>query len=515
MIDNVPIDIKKYWQIIYGRRYLCIGISLFCMSVIVWGSYFVPKKYEATSTVFIERNIINSLVRNITITPAIEERLRVISYAIKSRNLLLKVIDEVDFNVKKENPAELEKLVASLQVRTFVKMVNKGAGTDLFIISFKDSDPKIARDYVNTLVRRYVEENISEKREETYEANKFLTEQRKFFKEKLDNAEEKIVNFRRDKGVFIAVDERTIIGEIKSAEENLDTINMQKMELEARKSLTEKQIREEKPYTVAMLGRSKGDLLSDRLIMLQNKLNELLVRYTANYPEVIKIKAEIETIKIQLQDKSAVSEEVHNPETEISTLNPLQQKLKEELAKINTELAALSVKERHFKEIVESKKKYLGEVPLEKKTLADLERERDSYKKIDDELVLKIGQSEVSKQMEIQDKAETFRIVDPAILPTKPVFPDRVLIILAGVLASIGAGAGAILVLHHLDHTVKTIDELKKIVKPPVFAVIAQIVTEEEINRQNKLDKRVYAGSLVYLSVIALDFIKEVIGRFL
>jgi polysaccharide chain length determinant protein (PEP-CTERM system associated) len=510
------IDIEKYWQIIYGRRYLCIGISLFCLSVIVWGSYFIPKQYEAKTTVFVEKNIINSLVKNITIATSIEDRLRVISYTMTSRSVLLRVIDELDLVANKDNSAETENLVVSLQSRTQVRMTSNsgGSGTDWFSVTFRDSNPKIARDYVNTLVRIYVEENLSAKKEETYEANKFLTDQRKFFKEKLDIADEKITDFRRSKGVFIAVDERTIIGEIKIAEENLETIKSQKMELEARKNLTERQLREEKPYTVAMFGRTRGDS-SDRLLMLQNKLNELLVKFTENYPEVIRVKAEIESMKMNIQNKPVVSEEPQGSETEMTTLNPLHQRLKEELAKLDTDLAALSAKERRIRELIELKKVYLRDIPEEKKILGDFERERDSYKKIDEELVLKLGQSEVSKQMEIQDKAETFRIVDPAILPRLPISPNRVLIIFFGIFASIGAGGGMILLFYHMDPSVKSINELKTIISIPVLAVIAQIVTEEEINRQKKLDKRVYAGSLAYLFIIALDFMREAISRFL
>ena len=89
MEQPLPVDIKKYWQIIYARRYICIAVSLLVLSVIVWGSYFIPAQYEAKCTVFIERNIINALVKNLAMTPSIEDRLRGISEVMYRRNLLL------------------------------------------------------------------------------------------------------------------------------------------------------------------------------------------------------------------------------------------------------------------------------------------------------------------------------------------------------------------------------------------------------------------------------------------
>ncbi|MBI5742158.1 MAG: chain length-determining protein [Nitrospirae bacterium] len=513
--ENVQIDIKKYWQIIMGRRYLFIAVSMFCMSVIVWGSYFVPKMYEAQCTVLVERNVINRLVQNIAITPSLDERIRVLSYTMTSRNLIMKVVDEIETDTERDKPREMEELVRNFQARTVIKMVNKGGNeADWFSVTYRDKNPTLARDYVNTLVRRYVEENLSAKRDESYEANKFLTDQRKFFKEKMDLAEEKIITYRKNRGIFISIDEKSVVDEIKRAQEDLESIGSQQMELNARKSLIEKQLKDEKPYTVAMLGRTKGDSVSDRLIALQNRLNELLVKFTDNYPEVIRIKAEIETLTRQLRNNPQEEENRQGSETEMTTLNPIHQKLKEELSKIDTDLAALAAKARHQKERIETKKSYLRDIPTEKKTLADLERERDTYKKIDDELVLKLGQSEVSKQMEIQDKTETFRIIDPAILPTKPVSPNRVMMILAGIVAGIAAGFGTVLLLYNLDHSVKTVDDLRKIFKAPVLAVIPQIVTEEEIMKKKKTDRTVYAVSLTYLSLIGLLLVRETFGKF-
>ncbi len=514
MNDSNQTDLKKYLKVVNERKYLFIGVSLLVMSVIIWGSFFIPKMYEAKCTVFIERNIINSLVKSMTFTSSLEERLGVISYAMKSRSLLLKVIKELDLDVNVENAADLEELVEHFQKKTEINLVSRrGKKTDLFTVSYRNKEPKVARDYVNKLITIYVEENLTAKREDSYEANRFLSEQIQYFKTKLNKAEDKIIEFRKEKGVFIAIGENMVVEEIKIAQNSLDKIAMQKLEFNAKMKLTEEQLSREKPYTVAMLGKMTGASINNRVMSLQNKLSNLLVKYTENYPEVIKVKGEMEPLQSQIDSGNLTDQETsEGTETEMSTQNPLYQQLKEDLSKIKIDLAALDAKEKHLHQQVETKKAYLRDIPSEKKKLADLERERANYKGINDQLVLKLGQSEVSKQMDIQDKSDTFRIVDPAILPNKPVSPDRVMIILMGLFAGIASGLGVVFLLDSMDKSIKSLDELKSL-NLPVLAVVPRIVTDSDKTHSRRTDRMVYSCSIVYLMVIGVVFVKELINR--
>ena len=38
-------ELNKYAKMLFKRRYLVIAVSLLVMSVIVWGSFFLPKKH--------------------------------------------------------------------------------------------------------------------------------------------------------------------------------------------------------------------------------------------------------------------------------------------------------------------------------------------------------------------------------------------------------------------------------------------------------------------------------------
>lgn len=503
-------QIKQYLHLVYKRKYAFAVVFAVIATVAVIISYVLPRQYEAKTTVFIEKTVIARLMKGIAETPSIEDRLRVISYAMTSRTLLLKVMDELGTNL---NQARLEDLVIHLQKNTNIKMQETMKETDLFVVSYKDKDPRFAMNYVNALVRRYIEENISEKREETYGANRFFEEQIKFFKEKLDKSDDQIINLRKEKGIYVVMDDRKVVEELKTAQDDLEGLRIRKRELEARKQTINKQIKEEKPYTVAIYGGGMTADPYERLDTLQRQLNGLLLQYTQNYPEVIRVRAEIELINEQLkkQEKGAPVSSSVDSSSEVTTANPLYAQIKEEMRKTELELSALAAKEEYLNGLVGRKKGYLRTMPTEKKALGDLEMERDTLKKIYEDLVSRHGQSEVAKHMETQDKATTFRIIDPAILPVRPASPKRVMIILAGLAAGLAGGFGFVFLLDQTDSSVKTMETLKAF-KVPVLATIPAMPDQQELALHKKQDVRLLKFAAGYLLIILCFITMELLN---
>ncbi len=502
-------EIQKYLRMIIKRRYLFIVVSLFTMSVIVWGGYFIPREYEAKSSIIIERNVINDLIKGVAITPSMKERIRVLRDTILSRSLILSVLRDMDLDTLAADNKELEAMIVDFQRRTSVKVKK----SNLFIVSFQDKDPRLAMDYVNTLVRTYVNENVTAKREEAYGASRFLKEQVAFFKGKLDKAEDAIIKFRQDQGIYVAIDERSLINEIKEYGNEIGKIKIRRKELIAKRKSIKKQIKGEEPYSVAVINNMEG---SNNLLIasLQNRLNQLLVSYTENYPEVVKLRAEIEALKkqrsIQPAEKGTMNG-MNSGDSAISTINPIYQDLKQELNKIESEINALDAKEKMLGVMIKQKKKELRYVPEGKKKLADLEKERDSYKNIYEQLLMRLGQSEVSKQMEIADKATTFRIVEPATLPTIPVSPNRKALILAGIFFGFAGGFGVVFLRDSIDSSVKEVQTVKNI-GLEVLAVIPRIFNEAERKKERKRDWILYTVAGFYFLIICAAFVHELLG---
>ena len=116
------------------------------------------------------------------------------------------------------------------------------------------------------------------------------------------------------------------------------------------------------------------------------------------------------------------------------------------------------------------------------------------------EIMNKILEARISEGMEERQKGEKFTLIDPASFPEKPVSPKRLLILLAGVTMSLGAGFGTVAFVEHLDRSVKSGDELARLTGLPVLGSIIRMRTREDslrTRRQRRLIWVVTGFSLV------------------
>ena len=465
------VDYGKYFSLVKKQKRLYIISSLAIMTVVAATAYLLPSKFEAKSVVFVEKSVIAELVKGLAVTPSIEDKIRVLTYALNSRTLITKVIDELD--LKKTGEADQEALIKRLQENTTIKIKDKEG---LFIIAFPDRSPKVARDYVNALVRRYIDENTSSKREESYGATQFLSEQLNVFKEKLEKSEAAANTFKRGSGSIATMDPSLLLKDVNDSQQRLDDLRIKKTQLET-----------------TLAGLSKANTVQSNLPAMQKRLQELQLQYTDSYPEIIRLKDDIQNLEEQMKSTRGNSKPMDSPE----------------YAKLSSELRAIRQAEANLSSSIARNRGLLQSIPAARATLEDLEREKNSQKSLYETMLARQGQSEVSKQMEVQDKSTVFRIVDPAVLPIKPISPDRVKIILLGILAGLGGGFGVLLLKDQMDSSIKDVDVFKQL-GLSVLAVIPRIEDPQQSILEARQNRWLYIAAGCYFSLILALLIFEV-----
>ena len=505
-MDSQIVQLKKNLQILHAHRYLFLLVAATLSLLIVSGTILVPKKYKAESTVFIEQNVVNKLMKGLTISPSMNDRIRVLRYHMLSRDIISRVLKELDKDVAAGGNDAFERLIKFCQKQTKIKI----RGKDIFFVSFVNTDPQFAKDYINTLVTTYVEENIASKREESFGAGRFLAEQVSFYKDKLDKLEDELYNYRRKTGLFSTVTEESILAEIKECTLELRTLKLQKNELVAKVDTIGKQLQRMKHLSATNPDAIGSADPANQLIVLRDKLRKMLLVYNERYPGVIKLKEQIVEAEKQQTAQSGqlkkTTEDNYNP-----IENPIFVDLKMRMNAAQSDLQALQSRESELQNQVAKNKQILENFPKDKKVLADMERERAMNKNVYETLLGRVGVAEVSKQMEVADKATTFRIIDPAILPTLPVGTKRLVKMLLGLCVGIGAGIGAVVAREMLNDTVKSADEIRAM-GVTVLAEISLMHNADDIRRTKKLNLLVYSYTAVCLLGVAAFIGHDLLG---
>lgn len=413
------LDVRRYLVLLNESVVsFCVVAGLVALLGVA-ASYVLPKRYQAQSSVSIEENVVNELVKGIAVTPSLEAKLRILKVSILSRKMLLRVIKDLDMDLGMQGE-RLERLIETTRSSVDITHEEKKG---VFYIRYANSSPEKARDFVNALTRRYIEESTSSKREESYEATRFLSDQIGVFQKRIDAAQKSIDAFKSEKGLILSLNENMLREEIKETEHRLEETRIRKTERLAQ---------------IGILEKAGG---GGRLAEKEASYRAMLRTYTEQHPDVVRARAELDALRTGGDggERRRGGVDYQRLKVELESLNEMEQ----------AQMA-----------LIDKDKRLLQELPAVQTELQELQQARKNETLIYEQLVSRYGQSEVSKQMELQDKAVSFRIIDPAIVPLRPSSPNRPLIMLGSMLAGVVVAAGGIILADQLFRRVRSVEDL-------------------------------------------------------
>lgn len=503
-------DIKHYIAIILRRKYVALSVGLAVISLFTWGSFLMPKKYKATTTVSIEKSsVLQPLIQGIGVSEHMEDRLKNLKRELTSRNVIEKVIKKLGLDADIKNPEQYEALIEGMRKK--LDLLVAGA-PNYFEISYIGDDPKKVADIVNGVANTYIEDYVYSKRTDVSDAYEFIQGQLLEYKKRLEDSDKAIREFRERHPNLIPQSETSLLSRIERLEDSKKEAQIRLRELMSMQASLKQQLANEKEFSVAFITKEVSSE-DPRLIALNNKLKQLMLKYTENYPEVIRVKNEIEELKKQLKENRDPGSEGTSSET--VAINPVYQNLKETKAQVDSEIESLKARISELSRQQGEIKAILGRIPKEQEEWTKLQRDRNVHQQIYDQLLQKLENARVSKNIEFTEKGETFRVVDPAKVPLTPFKPNRVKMILLGIFLGIASGIGAVLGLEYFDHSFKDVETIEAILELPVLSTIPKIVTEDDELSAKRLDKKVLIASGAYLSIIGAVFIVEFLARYM
>lgn len=403
----------------------------------------IPDKYEASARIFVDtQSILKPLMSGLAIEPNLDQQIMILSRTLISRPNVEKLIRmaDLDLNVKtKEGQDELtEGLMKSLSIKSTTR-------DNLYTLSYENNDAERAKRVVQSLVSIFVESSLGDKRKDADSAKKFIDEQIAVYQGKLEEAENRLKEFKLKNIALQNSDGKDYFSRIGEINAVLERSKLELREAENSRDALKRQIAGEEPVLVPDTPEATASVslpeIDGRIDAMKRNLDALLQRFTDNHPDVVGTRRMIKELEEQKRAEIAARKTAApTAGGGQSSTNPVFQQLKISVAETEATIASLRVRVAEYQARRDQMKDAVKLIPQIEAEFAQLNRDYDINKKNFESLVARRESASMSSEMDASAGGVDFRLIDPPRVSPRPVSPNRMLLFPLTLLLAIAAG---------------------------------------------------------------------------
>jgi len=456
-------------------HYRMVVVSVFIvinLMMLVLGLLW-PKGYTASTTILVEdKKIIQPLMQGAAVATDVADRARLARDVIFGRKIMSQVLEDAGWMKDNPSPTEQEKIIDNLIRQTKISSI----GRDLIRIEYKDIYPERAFKTAKRYADIFIAESLNAKAAESQAAFDFIDKQTEEYHRKLTNAEEQLKEFRSANLDARPGSDSDIGTRLSALQLRIEQASQELKEMETKKNSIEKQLSGEAEVATVL---SREGQYRARIGELQSQLETLLLNYHETYPDIIRIKHQIEDLNQAIAEdrqrrevakaagKVTIDENVVN--------NPMYQQLKRDLSQTKISIDTLVAR------IAEAKRQLQMEIDLGKRvhggeaTLAELTRDYQVNRDIYQDLLKRRENARVSMNLDKEKQGLNIKIQEPAALPLQPTGIRFVHFILGGFILGIAVPLGLLYARIELDRRVMAGWVISEKCKLPLLAEVPHL----------------------------------------
>lgn len=446
----------------------------------------LPSVYKSTSTILIEQqNIPTDFVMS-AVTSYAEQRIQSINQRIMSSTRLLEIINQFDLYKDLRGSMGTEEIIGMMRRSVTLtpisaEVVDKRGrpttATIAFTLSYSGKIPLEVQKVTTVLTSLFLKENLQVRERQATETTRFLQDEVNRVKAQLNKIVGEIAEYKKRYVNELPELFQVNMQSLNHTEVTINRVNEDYRALKER----EMYIMTELANTSPKLNKANED--EQRLKELNVQLTYLTTRFSDEYPDVIKTRAEIAELEERLKNTIPLDED-----PTVRPDNPAYITLSVRLASTQAELEAYT---RRLEELNRLRKEYqdrIAATPKVEEALNAILVQRATTQAKYDDLMRKLMESNVSRMLEKEQKGERFMLIDPARLPEKPYKPNRLAILLVGVVLGVGMGVALVAAFEFFDDSVGDVEMLSRTFGIPVLVTVPVILTvRDKIRRRLKV----------------------------
>ncbi len=498
------VSLAQVWS---RRKWLAIFLFALAFGATLSLFLALPDLYKSTATVLVEQQQVPEVFIKSSVGGEQEARLHMLREKLISRAGLQALIERFDLYPDIRKQASMEAAVERMRKDILLElkevmnpMLGKGS-TVAFYLSYRGRDPDVVARVANTLASEYVEENRKMRERQAKETTALLKQQLDEVKARHEEQEKRISGFKQRHMGELPEQEQMNLSTLQRMNTELQVNSQNQMRILERRERLGKQLLEAnmggRPAATAGL---PPDSLPARLEKLRTELTELRTKASSRHPDVIRLQWEISMIERQLAE-TASDAKLDPAQTAALLADP--EDIKRALRELDAEMRAVKNEEQRLRQEIMLYQRRVERAPQHAQEFQQLDRDYKMTKDLYSNLMQRYQDALLAEAMEQGKKGEQFRILDQAIPAKAPSAPNRLRLILGGLVLSVGAAFGGVFLAEQRDKSFHDVQDLRAFTRVPVLVRIPHIATRtEQIKAWWRVTLRATA-SVVSLALVA------------
>jgi polysaccharide chain length determinant protein (PEP-CTERM system associated) len=452
-------EIRRYAAQGWRHRWKALALA-WVVCLVGWAAVLsMPDRFQSSARVHADVDaVLGQTLRGIAIDSQTAAQVDLLQRTLLSRPNLERVIARTDLDLRVTDQASREALVSQLSRDIRIQPQTR----TLFTLTYSDTDPRLAREVVNTVLNLFIESATATDRQQMENARAFVAQQIAAYETQLRETERRRAEFRARYLDILPSDTYGGISRLENARERRQALAGQIEDAEARRTLIRQQL-EATPATLA--GETFGGGGDGRLAEAERLLRELRLRFTEQHPDVVAQR----NIVAELRTRGGGGGSA--PRTGAARPNPLHEQMRVRLVDADGELASFQRQMRDLNAEVQRLEAIARNAPQVQAEFLNIDRDYAVLSRQYEELLGRRESLQVAGQARTAADRVRLEIVDPPTVPVTPSGPNRLLFSTAVLVAGLGAGGALAVLLVLLDRSFATVHDLRRLGLPVLGSI--------------------------------------------
>jgi polysaccharide chain length determinant protein (PEP-CTERM system associated) len=474
--------ILGYLRGIWNYRWVAMVFAWLICLVGWFAVLAMPPQFESTAKVHVDtQTILKPLLKGLAVDLDVRNRVKLMEKTLLSRPNLTKLVRMTDMDLNVTSEEQMEELLDDLTADIKLKGKRK---QNIYDLSYTHSDPALAKLVVQSVLTILVESTLGDTRQDTNNAQKFLEEQIENYRKRLIEKEARLKEFKR-KNVAYLPGNSDYYQRLQEQKEYLDQAKLDLNETKQRKNELQKQVNKEIAAAKTRLESPDQTEIrtsvDDKIDRLEEKLEVLLLNFTAKHPDVISIQELLAAARKQRKKELVELKKQINTSGVGLVDNVVLQELKLALSQAKADYSVYQTRVKTYQIKVQELQTQVDIVPRIEAEMKDLDRDYGITKESFEVLLERLESVKLSESVERSADTVKFKIVEPPRVPLTPSGPKRILFMVVVLILGLGVGMTMSLLMSQIRSTYDRTEQLVDDLSVPVLGSVAMVWSSGQV----------------------------------